>query len=137
MRASGLLPTPPSPATLLAARDFTAAEFGGIRHLELLPPLPYVGLAHRECLVRCRCLAVCDPGELDILGHGQVDHLAGRPGDRASRRSADHSSRPQSPKSSTTLVPSSSACRATEMSRPSSAKRLPSADGSPKSEIIQ
>src|SRR5438477_10421865 len=62
------------------AGDFAAAELGGIRYLELLPPLVYVGLAHRERLMRCRCLAPYDPGELDVLVHGQVDHLAGCPG---------------------------------------------------------
>jgi hypothetical protein len=62
------------------ARDFTAAELGCIRYLELLPPLVYVGLAHRERLMGCHYLAVRDPGELDVLVHGQVDHLAGRPG---------------------------------------------------------
>src|SRR6266699_268622 len=61
------------------AGDLTAAEFGGVRHLELSLPLVYVGLVHRECLVRCRFLAVRDPGELDVLVHGQVDHLAGGP----------------------------------------------------------
>ena len=120
-RASGLLPTNPARPPCWRAGAFIASELSGIRYLELLPPLVYVGLAHRERLVRCGCLAVCDPGELDILVHGQVDHLAGCPGrSRRPQRSADRSSRPQSPKSSTTLVPSRSACRATEMSRPSS-----------------
>ena len=62
------------------AGDLTAAELVGIRNLELLPPLVYVGRAHRERLMRRRCLAVRDPGELDVLVHGQVDDLAGRPG---------------------------------------------------------
>jgi hypothetical protein len=62
------------------AGDFAAVEFGGVRYLELFPPLVYVGPGHRERLIRCRCLAVRDPGELDVLVHGQVDHLAGCPG---------------------------------------------------------
>lgn len=62
------------------ARNFTAAELGGPGYLELLPPLVDVGLAYRERLMGCRCLAVRDSGELDLLVHGQVDHLAGRPG---------------------------------------------------------
>ncbi len=61
-------------------RDTMPPELGGIRYLELLPPLVYVGLAHRERLPRCHRLAVRDPGELDVLVHGQVDHLAGRSG---------------------------------------------------------
>src|SRR6185437_16254540 len=60
--------------------DFAAAEFGGVGYLELLPPLVDIGLAHRERLLRCRCLAVRDPGELDVLAYGQVDHLACCPG---------------------------------------------------------
>src|SRR5215469_6054054 len=48
-------------------RDFTVGELVGIRHLELLPPCVYLGLAHRERLVRFCCLAVRDPGELGIL----------------------------------------------------------------------
>src|ERR1700733_1173283 len=43
-------------------RDLTAVEFGGVGHLELLPPLVQLGLAHREGLVRCRRLAMCDAG---------------------------------------------------------------------------
>jgi hypothetical protein len=61
----------------------------GVRHLELLPPRVHVSLGHRECLVRCRFLAVCDAGELDVFVHGQVDHLAccpGRPGQPAQGR---------------------------------------------------
>ena len=104
---------------------------------ELLPPLVYAGLAHREHLMRCRCLAVRDPGELDVLVHGQVDHLAGCPGrSRQPAQGRPFIAAPE-PVSSTTLVPRLSACRATERSRPSSTKRLPSAIGSPNSGIIQ
>jgi Nucleotidyltransferase domain len=52
------------------ARDLSAIEFSGVRHLELVPPRVQVSLAHREGLVRCRFLAVRDPGELDVLVHG-------------------------------------------------------------------
>jgi hypothetical protein len=62
------------------AGDLTAVEFGGVGLLELLPPLVQLGLAHREGLVRCRRLAMCDAGELDVLVYGQVDHLACCPG---------------------------------------------------------
>jgi len=58
--------SPPRPPCW-RCRDLTAAEFGGVRHLKLLPPGVYVGLAHRECLVRCRFLAVRDAGELDVF----------------------------------------------------------------------
>src|SRR4029077_8307615 len=57
-----------------------ARETAAVSYWKLPPPLVYIGLAHRERLMRCRCLAVRDPGELDALVHGQVDHLAGRPG---------------------------------------------------------
>src|ERR1700729_2511899 len=60
--------------------DFAAVELGGAGYLELLAPFVYIGLAHRERLIRCRCLAVRDPGELDVLVHRQGGHLAGRPG---------------------------------------------------------
>jgi hypothetical protein len=69
--------------------DLAAVEFSGVRYLKLLPLLIYVGLGHRESLVRCRRLAVRDPGELHVFVHGQVDHLAcspGRPGQPAQRR---------------------------------------------------
>ena len=115
----------------------TRRRHSACQMMELLPPLVYAGLAHREHLMRCRCLAVRDPGELDVLVHGQVDHLAGCPGrSRQPAQGRPFIAAPE-PVSSTTLVPRLSACRATERSRPSSTKRLPSAIGSPNSGIIQ
>jgi len=65
-------------------------------------------------------------------GVALVDHA---PTDLASQRNTHRSIRPN-PKSSITSAPKGSASKATQMSRPSSTSRRPSASGSPNSEII-
>ena len=77
-RPSACRPLRPARPACWWIGDLAAIEFPGIRNLKLHPPLINVGLGHRKRLVRCRLLAPCDAGQLDVLLHGQIDHLACR-----------------------------------------------------------
>jgi hypothetical protein len=113
MKAGGLLPAAPRPATLLAGQGFHRRR--ARRH-----QVP--GTAPAGGLRRPRSSGTSDavplPGGARSGRAGRPCPRAGRPPGRppraghAGQRSAGRSSRPRSPESSTTLVPSRSACRA-------------------------
>ena len=132
MRASRLLPTPPSPAIPLADRDFAAVE--------TTRQVP--GTASAIGLRRPRSSGTSDAVPLPGGARsGSLTSLstAGRSPGGLPRLIAPASAQCRSliaapePEVEHDAGPPRSACRATEMSRPSSTKRLPSAIGSPNS----